>query len=85
MEYIKIAAGFKPAASEAVDVLIKDYGPEIGKLAEVVRNHMVVSTDTTITQYIKLGYTRQEAILLTLNSKLALEEAFKNAGNKGSK
>ena len=75
-----MAKAYKPVVEEGVNILLDEYGPLLGKIVNEVREHMVLSTDKSIKQFIDLKYTKDEAILLTLNSKLALEQALQNAG-----
>ena len=78
--YLQLAKEMKPVVKEALDTVLDEYAPLLGDIAERFRNHVVVSTDKTIKQFEELGYSRDEAMLLTLNSKLAVEESMRNLG-----
>ena len=77
-EIIQMAKSFSPLAEDISEVIVNDYGPALGKLMESIRNFQVQGTHKSIEQYKKLGYGKKDAILLTLNNKMALAEVLQS-------
>ena len=75
-ELVGVAKILKPILSESADELIDAYGPELNKIVTKIRIAVVNETHEAISQYVDLGYTKEEAILLVLNSKNALVNAL---------
>lgn len=82
LQLVQLAKTFKPIISESLDDILDDYGPELGKIATRLRKYIVKETVQTINEYESMGCTREEALQLTLNTKLSLEEALKNSKKK---
>lgn len=72
----------KPIVQEVVDLFIKDYAPEMGKLTEALRQKVIASTHQTIEDYKALGYTKEEAIAFAMNHKEQVVEAINNMKKK---
>jgi len=81
MDAIKALDVFRPMVSEIIDKIM-DYGPELEKLTEAVRKAVVRNQIASIKEYEDAGFTRAEAILLTINGREALSEAIKSARTK---
>jgi hypothetical protein len=60
---------------------IIDFGNEIKPIIESFSNTLVDFNVNAITRYREHGFTKEEAILLTLNTKFSIMEAFKNMDN----
>lgn len=73
-----LAKLYKPVAEEVVETTMKEYGPILGSIMDNARSYMVNSTDRTIKQFEELGYSREESLLLTINTNASLSEALKN-------
>ena len=73
--YFELAKSFAPLADEALEVLFA-YGPTLRKLMDSVVDYQVFRTTLTIKQFEALGMTREEAILLTINNKVGLQETI---------
>lgn len=72
----------KPIVSEVVDLFLKDYAPEMGKLTESLRTAVIKSTDQTVKDYQELGYSKEEAIAFTMNHKEQVVQAINNMKKK---
>jgi hypothetical protein len=81
-ELVSVATTLKPIISQSADELLDAYGPELGKIFSRLNNYLVEQTITMIRKYEAEGFTREEAILLTLNNKLALKEVIQNVNGK---
>lgn len=66
-----------PAIKSGVD-LVQEACTELKPLFESLSDQMVKNTVKSIDQYKAAGFTRDEAILLTLNTKVALSESLKS-------
>ena len=71
-----------PAISEAMSAL-RDYGPEVFALAEAATAATVDIKAGMIKRYVeKHGFTKQEAIILTLDSWAVISDTLRASGNK---
>lgn len=77
LELVQLAKTFKPIISETLDEVLDDYGPELGKVVTRLRTFIVEETIASIEQYEYAGFSREQAIQLSLNTKLSLEDAIK--------
>jgi hypothetical protein len=73
--YFELAKSFAPLADEALEVVFA-YGPILRKLMDSIVDYQVFRTTLTIKQFEMLGMTREEAIMLTINNKVGLQEAI---------
>ena len=73
LAYIELAEDLKPVAKKAVKVLLS-YGPEMREIMDAMSDYFVDRTATTIGQFIKKGFTMDQAILLTLHTKLLTKD-----------
>ena len=77
LELVQLAKTFKPMISESLDGILDDYGPELGKVVTRLRTFITEETIASVRQYEQAGFSTEQAIQLSLNTKLALEEAVK--------
>jgi len=77
LEMIGMAKGFTPVVDEAM-VVLKEYVPYLKTIYERLLDYGIEKKDYSIKKYIELDYTREEAILLVLDSNLS----FKSFLNK---
>ena len=71
--YFELAKSFAPLADEALEVVFA-YGPTLRKLMDSIADYQVFRTTLTIKQFEALGMSREEAIMLTINNKISLQE-----------
>ncbi|MFA6711682.1 MAG: hypothetical protein WCS33_03115 [Candidatus Caldatribacteriota bacterium] len=71
----------KPAIKAMVDVIL-EFGPEFKEIIEEINNYTISLTTRTIQRFEMEGFSREEAILLTLNKQLSVGEAFNNYKKK---
>jgi hypothetical protein len=76
-EYFELAKSFAPLADEVLEVIFA-YGPALRKLMDSIVDYQVFRTALTIKQFESLGMSRQEAIMLTINNKVGLQESMVN-------
>jgi len=74
LEVLTMAREFKPVVEEGMAAL-KEYTPYLRELYESLADFGVEQTDRSIKKFGEYGYTREEAILLTINLKLGAKEA----------
>ena len=67
----------KPAIKKIIDVVL-EFGPEFKEIIEELNNYSISLTSRTIQRFEMEGFSKEEAILLTLNTRLALKESFNN-------
>ena len=77
-EMLGLAKLYKPVAEEVVETTMKEYGPILASIMNNARSYMVNATDRTVKEFVELGYSREEALLLTINTNASLAEALKN-------
>lgn len=77
------AESFRPLVKKVLDT-IESYGPELARLFDDLADYSVKRNAKTFNMYRDNGFSRKEAMLLVLNSKVALSEALNNH-NKGKK
>jgi hypothetical protein len=71
--FFELAKSFAPLADEALEVVFA-YGPALRKLMDSIVDYQVFRTTLTIKQFETLGMSREEAIMLTINNKISLQE-----------
>jgi hypothetical protein len=71
--YFELAKSFAPLADEALKVVFA-YGPALRKLMDSIYDYQVFRTTLTIKQFEALGMSKEEAIMLTINNKISLQE-----------
>jgi hypothetical protein len=74
---------FRPLVQKVLDI-IESYGLEVARLFDGLTDYSVKRITKTFNMYRDNGFSREEAILLVLNSKVALLEALNNY-NKAKK
>lgn len=82
MALLGLVKEYKPVAETTVDLVVEEYGPILNKVFKSMGSALVKNTDANIKEFQELGYTKDEAILLVINSKAALQEALSNVGSK---
>jgi hypothetical protein len=82
VEIMAAAESLRPLVHQASDV-IKSYGSELAMLVDALVNYTIKRNTNTFNQYCSNGFSREEALLLVLNSKAALQDALNN--RKGAK
>ena len=78
--WLGIAKEVEPLANEGIDQLLEGYAPILAKVGERVRKYSVENTVKTVKDYGEAGFSQREAILLTLNTKVALAEVLDKMG-----
>lgn len=81
-EVIELIESVSPVIAEIVDTVLKSYGPELGKIGNAMVEWGRQSTVDTFNFYINNGFTRTEALMLVLNSKISLQSMM-DGMNKG--
>ena len=82
-EYLELGKLFKPIISDSIDV-IQEYGPEIRKLFSGIVDGIVDMKIQAIKRYDSNGFSRTEAILLTIDSFSALSKLTDGLKDKKS-
>ena len=77
LEIVNMAKGFKPVVDESLSVL-KEYVPCLKEVYSGFLDYGIEMKDYAIKEYGKRGYTKDEAILLVLDSNAS----FKSFLNK---
>ncbi len=77
LDVLDQAEQFRPLVKKMLKVF-KSYGPEISKVIDDLIDYSVKRNTKTFNMYLKEGFTREEAMLFLLNSKIALENAINN-------
>jgi len=75
LEMIGMAKGFTPVVDEAM-VVLKEYVPYLKTIYERLLDYGIEKKDYSIKKYIELDYTREEAILLVLDTNLSTKAAM---------
>ena len=78
--WLGIAKEVEPLANEGIDQLLDGYAPILAKVSERLRKFNVETSTQTIKDFRSAGFSKKEAILLTLNTKLAMEELLDKMG-----
>ena len=76
LEMVSVAKEFKPVADEAM-VALKTYIPHLTEVYEGLLDYGIEKKDYAIKKYISMDYTREEAILLVLDSAASFKTAIK--------
>lgn len=77
LELLDEANEFKPLVRKVIKILM-EYRDEFKELFDGIQDCMINSRVKTIHKYQNLGFTKDEAILFTLDSKVALQTHLKN-------
>ena len=86
-EISKESETYKVLAKEVIKT-VQNFGPEIDSVLEPIRKYLVNSTCKDIEQFEHCGFTREEAIVLTIDNKIGLRNAldsYRSTSNKGGK
>ena len=75
------AESFRPLVKKVIDT-IESYGPELSGLFDDLIDYSIKRNTKTFNMYIKAGFSREEAMLFILNSKVALVDALNNHNKK---
>lgn len=78
LELVSQAEAFRPVVQEAIKA-VKSYGPEIYDFAEGITLGSCELRAKAVRKYEELGFTRQEAILLTIDQSVAMREAIRSS------
>ena len=83
---IMLAKAYKPLIEKVADEVVGDYAPILGKVVDGLREYSIKSNTDSFKQYVENGFTREEALLLVINTRASLQEALSNvSGNKTKK
>ena len=85
LEFINQAEVFRPVVDKALDT-IETFGPEFKKIADIFdnfRKYIVKGSIASFEEFQKAGFDREEAMLLTLDTKMAFMKMLNK--NKDSK
>jgi len=83
MEVLKDAEQFRPLVRTVLDT-IKSFGPEIEEIPKVCRSWIVKERIASIKQYRDAGFSKADAILMTLDDRAAMRRISESI-NKGGK
>lgn len=76
------AESLRPAVRSIVDAL-KTFGPELGELFDEVGDYLVDRRANSVKRLMgEHGFTREEAITLTLDIESRIEKGIRRAGSK---
>ncbi len=81
MELLQTAEELRPVISSAITAL-NSYGPELNDLLLKMAIGTANIRMTTIKHYESNGFTKEEAMLMTLDSKVAMKEAMSSINKK---
>ena len=82
IELINQADLFKPVVGAIVSAIVS-YGPELSQLIEPVRRAGVERRIESIRQYESAGFTKQDAIMMTLDDVAQIKDVIQRANVKG--
>lgn len=82
--YLSLAKEFAPLADEVVDAIFA-YGPALERILNAVTDWHVQNVTQMFNKYKENGFLREEALILTLNSKLVLKELISTIRNSDKK
>ena len=77
MELIEQADEFKPLLKKAV-VILMDYSKEFKCIFDEFTDYMTTNKIKMIHRYMEEGFTKKESILLTMDSRLAMNKMLSN-------
>jgi hypothetical protein len=78
IEILGAAEEFRPLVKAVLDV-IRSYEPELGEVRDMFKSvgaGMIESRVKSIEKYEELGCTREEALLLVIDQRVAIETAL---------
>lgn len=75
LEVMQMAEELRPVAQTVVEQL-ESYGPLIKGLVKSIGLGLVDVKDQMVQEYVKRGYTLDQAILLVIDSETALKQAI---------
>ena len=84
LEFINQAEVFRPVVDKALDT-IETFGPEFQKIADIfdnLRKYVVKGSIASFEEFQKAGFSREEAMLLTLDTKMAFIKIIQQNKNK---
>jgi hypothetical protein len=73
LTYIESAETFRPIVDKALDT-IKSFGPQFQQIADIfdnIRKQIVKGSIASFEEFQKAGFNREEAMLLTIDTKMA--------------
>ena len=77
MEFIAESEEFRPVVNQIIDV-IKSYGPELDRIMDTLITHYVQINSDSFFLYLSKGFSREEAMMLILNTNISLQESVKS-------
>jgi hypothetical protein len=78
IELLEEAENFRPLVRKFIDT-IKSYGPEIDEILDTFLRKARSSKVDDIRFYLNNGFSEEEAILLTLDTRIAIKESLEKA------
>ena len=81
IEIVEIAEEYFPVVKKAIP-LIKKLGKEFKPLMDALSDNFVDSNVRCIKRYQDNGFTRDEAILMTISTRVSIQEAVRNMNKK---
>jgi len=82
LELIGSAREFKPIVELGIEAL-KEYLPYLDELYSGLLDYQIEKTVYAIERYKELGCSAESAVLLVLNSRVALQDAMSKVGYSG--
>lgn len=80
-EILSMADEYKSVVKKVLKTL-NSLGPDLTEFVEPIRHYIIKSQCNTFTQYTTYGFSREEALILTLGNKIALQDALNKIGKK---
>lgn len=84
LEIVQEISAFKPIIKNAINGL-KEYKEEYEEVTDFIRQEIIKSRIETFKGFVENGFSREEAMVLTLASIKDFNNELKNLNNKGVK
>lgn len=77
MELIGKSDEFRPVVNKIIDVL-ESYGPELDRVMRTLITRAEQRNSDSFNLYLSNGFSREEAMMLILNTNISLQESVKS-------
>lgn len=77
MELIDKSEEFRPVVNKIIDVL-ESYGPELDRVMRTLFTRAEQRNSDSFNLYLSNGFSREEAMMLILNTNISLQESVKS-------
>ena len=82
VELLKEAESYRPGVRMILDA-VKSYGPELAEIPEALGNWIVDNRIKHVKRYEDAGFSKQDAIDMTLDDVWAIRRVLRNNNSKG--